>query len=315
MSIKTYNVILDYLKLSLFTDNVDWFNRTLTITDKIEHIIVNIQHLQPIQQSNENVISLSLQLPLLSITSPAPAQQDIINYWNTIPDTIKHSIELIKDLRLNIEYFIAPFIITHNLIILGIIIYDNVIPSPNIIHNINNINYNIIENFVFVSILKQFNNHTKHKLQQQQYQNQHQHQHILCNTPSTPSTPSTPGTPNMYYNIINGILYNRVVYNKIPTFIHNNYKVYNLCNVYNNNNNNNNNNHNNHNNHNNISYTNIVSGVINSFKELSLNNIDTILEKNIKWDYILRNITNYIPSLLIVYKHKKQTNAFYNTML
>ena len=259
MSIKTYNVILDYLKLSLFTDNVDWFNRTLTITDKIEHIIVNIQHLQPIQQSNENVISLSLQLPLLSITSPAPAQQDIINYWNTIPDTIKHSIELIKDLRLNIEYFIAPFIITHNLIILGIIIYDNVIPSPNIIHNINNTNY----------------------------------------------------TPNMYYNIINGILYNRVVYNKIPTFIHNNYKVYNLCNVYNNNNNNNNN----HNNHNNISYTNIVSGVINSFKELSLNNIDTILEKNIKWDYILRNITNYIPSLLIVYKHKKQTNAFYNTML
>jgi len=285
---KTYTVILEYIKLSLFTDNVDWCNKQIKLSHNIEYIIVNIQHLQYCNttqlldthnnNNTNNTINNNMleNLPLLSINSQAPSHQDIINYWYNLPDDIKNSIELITDLILNIDYFIAPLYITHDIIILGIIVYDNVMPTSKILKsNLYTQNYNIIDNFNFVSSIKPYNtNICKNK----QYK--------------------------INYNIINGILYHRVMYNNKPTFINTVYKDYNMCNIYNT-----------------IVkqkhnkdiqtdiHTDIPNTIIDKFNLLTLNDIiqyipelqtHYIIHQHIKWNHILSNIKNYIPLLEVI---------------
>ena len=286
---KTYTVILEYIKLSLFTDNVDWCNKQIKLSHNIEYIIVNIQHLQYCNTmqlfdthnntNNTNNNNMLEDLPLLSINSQAPSHQDIINYWYNLPDDIKNSIELITDLILNIDYFIAPLYITHDIIILGIIVYDNIMPTSKILKsNLYTQNYNIIDNFNFVSSIKPYNtNICKNK----QYK--------------------------INYNIINGILYHRVMYNNKPTFINTVYKDYNMCNIYNT-----------------IvnqkhkkdkkdmqtdMQTDIPNTIIDKFNLLTLNDIiqyipelqtHYIIHQRIKWNHILSNIKNYIPLLEVI---------------
>lgn len=187
MYFNRYNVILDYVKISLFTNNVDWINKTITINHNTEHIIVNITHLQSKDKTKtNNKTNNCVILPDLLINNPAPTQQDINNYWYNLPDSIKNNIDIIRDLQINIDYFIAPFYITNNIVILGIIKYE-----PKIINEIlpdielpskSYKNYKIINSFIYLSTIKPYN------------------------------------TNKTQYNIVNGILNYRDVKYDITTF-------------------------------------------------------------------------------------------------
>lgn len=159
---KKYNVVLDYIKIKLLSDTVDWENKIITVNDNIEHIIVNVQHFQHIDNYNYN--DANKYLPDLIINNPAPTHQDINNYWQNLSNDIKNNIEFIKNLTLNINYFIAPAYINDTTIILCIILYSNTIYNTyDIIYN----NYKIINSFMYLSTLNPYNilhtQHTQHK--------------------------------------------------------------------------------------------------------------------------------------------------------
>jgi hypothetical protein len=111
---KCYNVVLEYLNINIISDNLDLENKKIYLDEKIELIPINITHLY-------NNITNKLTLPNLLSNKPALEYIDIINYWNNLDNSINE----IKKLKLNNDYYIIPFYIINNILILGIVFYSN----------------------------------------------------------------------------------------------------------------------------------------------------------------------------------------------
>jgi hypothetical protein len=107
-SSKSYNVILEYLNITILTENLDWENKILTLDKQIEFIHITIKY-----YNNPN--SNDTTLPLLITQNPALIHNDIINYWDNLPNDYKKQI--IKN------HFITPLCIIDDTIILGVVVF------------------------------------------------------------------------------------------------------------------------------------------------------------------------------------------------
>ena len=107
-SSKSYNVILEYLNIAILSENLDWKNKILTLDKQIEFISITIKY-----YNNPN--SNDTTLPLLITQNPALIHNDIINYWDNLPNDYKKQI--IKN------HFITPLCIIDNTIILGVVVF------------------------------------------------------------------------------------------------------------------------------------------------------------------------------------------------
>jgi hypothetical protein len=110
---KSYKVILEYIKINIVSEKIDWINKNISVNSNSENIIINIQRLENIiVKSNKSL------LPNLIINNKAITYNDIIHYWNyncALENT---------SLKINEDYFIAPCYIIDGLLIIGIIIFN-----------------------------------------------------------------------------------------------------------------------------------------------------------------------------------------------
>ena len=107
-SSKSYNVILEYLNIKILTENLDWENKILTLDKQIEFIHITIKYYNNPKSNNTT-------LPLLITQNPALIHNDIINYWDNLPNDYKKQI--IKN------HFITPLCIIDDTIILGVVVF------------------------------------------------------------------------------------------------------------------------------------------------------------------------------------------------
>lgn len=258
MASKNYKVILEYIKIKLILEKFDLLNRNIIVNSMSEHIIINIQRLE---YNMENYINT--ELPNLIINKQAITFDDIMDYWNKNLIAIETNFKK-KSLKINQDYFIVPCYIINDIIILGIIIFDNknmlLIENNNCNNNNNNdINYKILETYNYLSTIKI---HNLKKINQNEL------------------------------NIINGILNYRITNgnDQIKLLSKNILKDKHLKICIKSNNN-----------------------FKNNFENNKGNKGNELL---IKWEYIFRNIENYIPKFKIIYKIKINavTNFFQNRL-
>jgi len=107
-SSKSYNVILEYLNITILSENLDWKNKILTLDKQIEFIPITIKYYN---NPNHN----DTTLPLLITQNSALTHNDIINYWDNLPNNYKKQI--IKN------HVIIPLCIIDNTIILGVVVF------------------------------------------------------------------------------------------------------------------------------------------------------------------------------------------------
>jgi len=112
-SSKSYNVILEYLNISILSENLDWNNKILTLDKQIDFIPITIKHYNNLI-SNTNPTTLPLPLPLLITKNPALTYNDINNYWDNLSnDYKKHVIK---------NHFITPLCIVGDTLVLGVVV-------------------------------------------------------------------------------------------------------------------------------------------------------------------------------------------------
>jgi hypothetical protein len=237
---KNYKVILEYLKIRIITDNLDWTNKCIKVNNQTEYLLTNIQRLVQNDSYTNNI-----ELPELEINNNyALSHHDIIKYWANIETNFKNKLKLIANLELNIDYFIVPYYLINNLLILGIVIFNsNKHDNSNSNSNTDN-DYKIIETYNYISDIKQ-----------------------------------TRQIGNEYkFSILDGIVNCKLNKNGIITLFGNEILKDKYLNI-----------------------------------SLSLRHPQ---ELSIKWEYIFRNIGNYLPKLEIIHKsnHNTITNFFQNRL-
>ena len=148
---KSYKVILEYIKINIVSENIDWINKNITVNSNSENIIINIQRL-------ENAIGKSL-LPDLITNKKAITYNDIIHYWNKNLVSENNFINTNTNtytntsLKINEDYFIVPCYIINGLVILGIVIFNNSNPS-----NVKGELPKILETYNYLSTIKPLDN-------------------------------------------------------------------------------------------------------------------------------------------------------------
>ena len=154
---KSYNVILEYLNISILSDNINYETNTINLSNQSEHILITIKHYHP-------TIS-NLKLPALLTANPAITHNDIIQYWD----------KLSNDIKTKQHNCIAPLYLADDNLILGVIIFGNgdwknykLLETFNLLSTINysndakpdakhNVILGIIKNPVFKKILENKN--------------------------------------------------------------------------------------------------------------------------------------------------------------
>jgi len=234
---KNYRVILEYLTIRLITDNLDWDNKSIKVNNHTEYLIINIQRL-------EQKVEKTIKLPDLEISNKsALSHNDIINYWANLETNFKNNLEIINNLTLNIDYYVVPYYILNDLLILGVIIFNKG----------SNINYNIVETFNYMSDIK-----PKQVVIDDKYK----------------------------ISILDGIVNCKINNNGVITLFSKEI----LKDKY-------------------MKIKNIGKDI---GKDIGIKNINNIPELSIKWEYIFRNISNYLPKLEIIHKNNNKNNTITN---
>jgi len=119
---KSYKVILEYIKINIVSEKIDWINKNISVNSNSENIIINIQRLENALETVIGRKSNKLPLPDLIINNKAITYNDIIHYWNYNCALENNFIN--TSLKINEDYFIAPCYIINGLVIIGIIIFN-----------------------------------------------------------------------------------------------------------------------------------------------------------------------------------------------
>ena len=254
---KNYKVVLEYLSIRLITDNLDWGNKCLKVNNQTEYLIINIQRL-------EKSIGKNVGLPDLEIgNTSALSHNDIIKYWANLETetNFKNNLEIIKNLTLNIDYFVVPYYIINNVLILGIVIFNN---GYHVGSNSITGKYKVVETYNYMSDIK-------------------------------PKKPINALVDKYKISILDGIVNCKINNNGVITSISKEI----LKDKY-------------------IKINNNGLGLglgLGLGSGLGLTDLN-ISELCIKWEYIFRNISNYLPKLEIIYKNNqnKTTNFFQNRL-
>ena len=251
---KSYKVILEYIKINIVSENIDWINKNITVNSNSENIIINIQRLEnALDKSNKSSLP---SLPDLTTNKKAITYNDIINYWNKnlasennfINTNTNTNTNKNISLKINEDYFIVPCYIINGFLILGIVIFNT--------GNARDELPKILETYNYLSTIKPLDN-------------------INANVNE--------------FNIINGILNYRIGNN------HGKIKLLGkeiLSNKY---------------------LKILIHSYTNHKQDNEHNHEQELL---IKWEYIFRNIANYLPKFKIIYKSKGNaiTNFFQNRL-
>jgi len=260
---KNYRVILEYLTIRLITDNLDWDNKTIKVNNHTEYLIINIQRL-------EQKVEKNIKLPDLEISNKsALSHNDIITYWDNLETNFKNNLEIINNLTLNIDYYVVPYYILNDLLILGVVIFNKG-SNSNSNRNSNSSNYNVVETFNYMSDIK-----PKQVVIDDQYK----------------------------ISILEGIINCRINNNGVKTLFSKEIlkdKYMHIKNI-------------------GIKDMQLKDMQLKDMqlkdmqlKDMQLKDINNIPELSIKWEYIFRNISNYLPKLEIIHKNNNKNNTITN---